>query len=86
MGYVADPMTPTLASLTTDQRRDLFETLVYDSAESAVAAIGQLFASTGDYDDSIDREAMFAAAAEKLDVPYNDLYDAWMASGSGWGT
>lgn len=79
-------MVPTLDCVTTDQRRDLFSVLAYDNASLAVEAIGKLFAATGGYDDSIDREAMFAAAASKLGVPYGDLYDIWLASDSGWGT
>lgn len=76
---------PSLDALTTQERRDLFEALTYTSAAEAYEGIGKVFAATGGYDDSIDREAMFAAASANLGVPYEDIYDLWLGGDPLWG-
>ncbi len=74
-----------LDAVTTQDRRDKFAALTYRDADEAFAGIGTVFAATGGYDDSVDREAMFSAAAIKIGVPYDDLYYRWLNSDDSWG-
>lgn len=74
-----------LSAITTDERREMFLASSYSTAAEAYEAIGAVFAATGGYDDSIDREAMFGWAASELGIDYGDIYDLWLDGSRDWG-